>query len=58
VLVAGRLSPEKGVEHALEASRAAGLPVKVVGAAYDPAYRIDLDGAEVLGALLATSCAG
>lgn len=51
VLVAGRLSPEKGVEHALEASRAAGLPVKVVGDAYDPAYRIDLDGAEVLGAL-------
>jgi glycosyltransferase involved in cell wall biosynthesis len=50
-LVAGRLSPEKGVEHALEASRAARLPVKVVGAAYDPAYRIDLDGAEVLGAL-------
>ena len=51
VLVAGRLSPEKGVEDALAAARAAGLPVRVAGAHYDPAYGVDLRGAEVLGPL-------
>jgi glycosyltransferase involved in cell wall biosynthesis len=51
VLVAGRLSPEKGIEHALLAARAAGLPVRVAGAAYDPSYDVDLSGAERLGSL-------
>lgn len=50
-LVAGRLSPEKGIEHALQAAHAAGLPVRVAGAAYDPSYEVDLSGAERLGAL-------
>ena len=48
-LVAGRVSPEKGVEHALKAARLAGLPVRVAGALYDPAYTVDLSGAEVMG---------
>jgi glycosyltransferase involved in cell wall biosynthesis len=50
-LVAGRLSPEKGVEHALRAARAVRLAVRVAGAAYDPSYEVDLSGAEWLGAL-------
>lgn len=50
-LVAGRVSPEKGIEHALRAAHAAGLPVRVAGAAYDPSYDVDLSGAERLGAL-------
>ena len=50
-LVAGRLSPEKGIEHALLAARAAGLRVRVAGAAYDPSYDVDLSGAERLGSL-------
>ena len=50
-LVAGRLSPEKGVEHALKAANIAAIPVRIVGAPYDPGYRIDLNGAEVLGPL-------
>jgi len=50
-LVAGRISPEKGIEHALRAAQAAGLPVRVAGAAYDPSYDVDLSGAERLGAL-------
>jgi glycosyltransferase involved in cell wall biosynthesis len=50
-LVAGRISPEKGVDHALRAARAAGLPARVAGALYDPGYVVDLGGAEVLGAL-------
>jgi glycosyltransferase involved in cell wall biosynthesis len=50
-LIAGRLSPEKGIEHALRAAREAGLPIRVAGAAYDPGYAVDLDGAEWLGAL-------
>jgi UDP-glucose:tetrahydrobiopterin glucosyltransferase len=50
-LVAGRLSPEKGIEHALGAARAAGLPVRVAGAAYDPSYDVDLGDAERLGPL-------
>lgn len=51
VLIAGRLSPEKGVDHALKAARAAGRPVRIVGAFYDPTYEIDLDGADFMGAL-------
>jgi UDP-glucose:tetrahydrobiopterin glucosyltransferase len=50
-LVAGRLSPEKGVEHAIAAARSAGLPVRVAGGHYDPAYEPDLEGVEVLGSL-------
>ena len=50
-LVAGRISPEKGIEHALKAAHAAGLPVRVAGAAYDPTYEVDLREAELLGAL-------
>jgi glycosyltransferase involved in cell wall biosynthesis len=48
-LVAGRISPEKGVEHALAAARAAGMPVRVAGAQYDPSHAVDLDGADLLG---------
>jgi UDP-glucose:tetrahydrobiopterin glucosyltransferase len=50
-LVAGRLSPEKGVEHALAAARLARLPVRVAGALYDPRYAPDLGDAEVIGRL-------
>jgi hypothetical protein len=51
VLIAGRISPEKGIEHALRAARAAGLGVRIAGALYDPSYKVDMDGAEVMGAL-------
>ena len=50
-LVAGRISPEKGIEHALRAARKAGLPIQVAGASYDPSYAVDLTGCEWLGAL-------
>jgi glycosyltransferase involved in cell wall biosynthesis len=50
-LVAGRISPEKGVEDALAAARTAGLGVIVAGAHYDPTYEVDLSGAQVLGPL-------
>ena len=50
-LVAGRISPEKGIDHAIAASRAAGLGVQLVGAHYDPAYEVDLAGVELLGSL-------
>ncbi len=50
-LIAGRISPEKGIEDGLRAARSAGLPVRVAGAPYDPAYRVDLDGAADLGQL-------
>ena len=50
-LIAGRISPEKGVEHALAAARSAGLPLRVAGAHYDPAYDVDLVGVEVMGSL-------
>jgi len=50
-LVAGRISPEKGIDHALAAARIAGLPVQVAGALYDPGYDVDLDGADRLGEL-------
>jgi glycosyltransferase involved in cell wall biosynthesis len=51
VLVAGRISPEKGIEHALRAARAAGLGVRVAGALYDPNYKVDMREADVMGAL-------
>ena len=50
-LVAGRISPEKGIDHAIAAARAIGLPVRVAGAHYDPAYEVDLRGVEVLGSV-------
>jgi glycosyltransferase involved in cell wall biosynthesis len=50
-LVAGRISPEKGIEHAIAASRGAGLSVRLAGAHYDPAYAPDLSGVELLGSL-------
>jgi len=50
-LVAGRISPEKGIEQALTAAAAAGLAVRLAGAHYDPGYAVDLSGAEVLGSL-------
>jgi glycosyltransferase involved in cell wall biosynthesis len=50
-LVAGRISPEKGIEHAIAAARLAGVPVRLAGAHYDPAYAVDLAGVEALGAL-------
>ncbi len=50
-LVAGRISPEKGIEQALAAAGAAGLAVRLAGAHYDPGYAVDLSGVEVLGSL-------
>jgi glycosyltransferase involved in cell wall biosynthesis len=50
-LVAGRMSPEKGIEDALAAALAVGLPAEVAGAHYDPAYAPNLSCAHVLGAL-------
>lgn len=50
-LVAGRISPEKGVDHAVRAARAAGLRCRVAGARYDPSYALDLEDAEELGPL-------
>jgi glycosyltransferase involved in cell wall biosynthesis len=50
-LVAGRISPEKGVDHAIAAARSVGLPVRVAGAHYDPAYELDLNGVDVVGSL-------
>jgi glycosyltransferase involved in cell wall biosynthesis len=50
-LIAGRISPEKGVDHALQASRIAGLRCRVAGSHYDPDYVVDLAGAEVLGSI-------
>ncbi len=50
-LVAGRISPEKGIEHAIGAARQVGLPVRMAGAHYDPAYEVDLRDVQVLGSL-------
>ena len=50
-LVAGRISPEKGIEHAISAARAAGLAVQVAGDLYDPDYEVDLSGVRYLGPL-------
>src|SRR5579864_1711236 len=48
-LVAGRISPEKGIEQALTAARAAGLEVTVAGEHYDPDYEVDLGTARYIG---------
>jgi len=50
-LIAGRISPEKGIEHAIAAARAADLDVRIAGAQYDPAYEVDLSGAVHFGSL-------
>ena len=50
-LIAGRISPEKGIEHAIEAARAANLDVRIAGAHYDPAYEVDLTGTVQFGSL-------
>src|SRR2546422_1414197 len=50
-LVAGRISPEKGIEDALAAAAMAGLPVRVAGALYDKSYAVDLGSAQRLGSL-------
>ena len=50
-LIAGRISPEKGIDHAVAAARVAGLAAWIAGARYDPAFRIDLNGARELGEL-------
>ena len=50
-LIAGRLSPEKGIEDGIKAATRAGLKPLVVGSPYDPAYTPDLRGAERLEAL-------
>ena len=50
-LIAGRLSPEKGVEHAIAAAKEARLPVVVAGAHYDPAYAVDLGEVRYMGSL-------
>ena len=50
-LIAGRLSPEKGVEDGVAAAIQAGLQPLVVGAPYDPSYTPDLQGADRVGPL-------
>ncbi len=50
-LIAGRISPEKGIEHAIAASRSAGIAVRLAGAPYDPAYVVDFHEVELLGSL-------
>ena len=50
-LIAGRISPEKGIEHAIAAARELGLPVRLAGAHYDPGYAPNLEGVDQLGAL-------
>jgi len=50
-LLAGRVSPEKGIEDGVAAARLAGLEPLVVGGDYDPAYRARLEGVTVEGPL-------
>ena len=50
-LIAGRISREKGIDHAVAAARKAGLEVRLAGAHYDPAYDVELRGVEILGPL-------
>lgn len=50
-LIAGRISPEKGIEDAVAAAHEAGLPVRLAGAHYDPGYAPELDGVDLLGSL-------
>jgi UDP-glucose:tetrahydrobiopterin glucosyltransferase len=46
-LIAGRISPEKGIDDGVAAARLAGLEPLVVGGDYDPAYRARLAGVEI-----------
>jgi glycosyltransferase involved in cell wall biosynthesis len=46
-LIAGRISPEKGIEDGVAAARLAGLEPLVVGGDYDHAYRARLAGVEI-----------
>jgi UDP-glucose:tetrahydrobiopterin glucosyltransferase len=46
-LIAGRISPEKGIEDGVAAARLAGLEPLVLGGDYDPAYRARLAGVEI-----------
>lgn len=46
-LIAGRISPEKGIEDGVAAARLAGLRPLVVGGDYDPGYRRRLEGIDV-----------
>jgi UDP-glucose:tetrahydrobiopterin glucosyltransferase len=46
-LIAGRISPEKGIEDGVAAARLAGLEPVVVGSDYDAAYRARLAGVEI-----------
>ena len=46
-LIAGRISPEKGIEDGVAAARLAGLEPLVVGGEYDTAYRARLAGVEI-----------
>ena len=50
-LIAGRISPEKGIEDGVAAARLAGLEPLVVGGDYDSAYRARLTGVEILSPL-------
>ena len=50
-LIAGRISPEKGVDHALMAARIAGLRCRIAGSFYAPDYAVDLAGVEMLGSI-------
>lgn len=50
-LVAGRISPEKGIDDAIAACRSIGLRVRIAGAHYDPSYAPDVGEAELLGSL-------
>lgn len=50
-LIAGRISPEKGIEHAIAAAHLLGLPIRLAGAHYDPGYAPNLEGVDQLGAL-------
>ncbi|MDQ6919834.1 MAG: glycosyltransferase [Candidatus Dormibacteraeota bacterium] len=46
-LIAGRISPEKGIEDGVAAARLAGLEPLVLGADYDAGYRARLAGVEI-----------
>jgi UDP-glucose:tetrahydrobiopterin glucosyltransferase len=46
-MIAGRISPEKGIEDGVAAARLAGLEPLVLGGDYDPAYRARLAGVEI-----------
>jgi glycosyltransferase involved in cell wall biosynthesis len=50
-LFAGRLSPEKGIEDAIRACAAEGIPLRIAGSRYDPGYAFDMGAAEYLGVL-------